>query len=71
MHQLAATFRMILGDIDLTVTDRHVALVLAGSLQLLRRRQRVAHSLLPSKQWKVCISSKDRLLDLVQFGCMP
>ena len=57
MHHLAATFRMILGDIDLTVTDRHVALVLAGCLQLLRRRRRVARCLLPKDQWpEVCLA---------------
>lgn len=52
MHHLAGTFRMILGDIDLTVTDRHVAMVLAGCLQVLRRRHRVERCLLPREQWQ-------------------
>lgn len=57
MHQLAATFRMILGDIDLTVSDRHVALVLASALQQMRRRRYVAKRLLPRDQWRVSLPS--------------
>ncbi|KAK9793755.1 hypothetical protein WJX73_001910 [Symbiochloris irregularis] len=61
MHHLAATFRMILGDIDLTVTDRHVALVLAGSLQIMRRRNRVERYLLPKDKWRLSEEQEEDL----------
>ena len=52
MHHLAATMRMMIGDIDLTVSDRHCAFVLCQALQQLQRRRRVARSLLPPDKWR-------------------
>ena len=52
MHHLAATIRMLIGDIDLTVSDRHCAFVLAEALQQLQRRRRAARCLLPKERWR-------------------
>ena len=52
MQHLAATLRMMLGDIDLTVSDRHCAFVLCQALQQLQRRRRVARCLLPPDKWQ-------------------
>ena len=52
MQHLAATMRMMVGDIDLTVSDRHCAFVLCQALQQLQRRRRVARCLLPPDKWR-------------------
>lgn len=46
MEHLAETFHVIFGDVDFTVTDRHVALVLATALQQNRRHDRIKECLL-------------------------
>ena len=46
MEHLAETFHVIFGDVDFTVSDRHVALVLATALQQNRRHDRIKECLL-------------------------
>lgn len=46
MEHLAETFHVIFGDVDFTVSDRHVALVLATALQQNRRHERIKECLL-------------------------
>lgn len=46
MEHLAETFHVIFGDVDFTVSDRHVALVLATALQQNRRHDRIRECLL-------------------------
>ena len=59
MQHLAATIRMLIGDIDLTVSDRHCAFVLAQALQQLQRRRRAARCLLPQDRWREQVCSCD------------
>ena len=61
MQHLAATIRMLIGDIDLTVSDRHCAFVLAEALQQLQRRRRAARYLLPKERWQ------EQVLHLLTF----
>lgn len=46
VEHLAETFHVIFGDVDFTVSDRHVALVLATALQQNRRHERIRECLL-------------------------
>lgn len=41
VEHLAETFHVIFGDVNFTVSDRHVALVLATALQQARRHDRI------------------------------